>query len=214
MARGRRRGELLVGRAIGELRIGRAEASLSLTDLARSAGTSRSALSRLLSNELEDVGIIQLSEMASVLGYELSVGLHPVGDAVRDKGQLAVGKRFDAQLSKVWSVTDETLLPGAGEERAWDKLLRLVGSRPPYLVGADIETRVHDVQALTRRTRGRERDGMVDAILIVLADSAHNRRMVDELRRSLGADYATSPRAILAALRSGKRLVGSGVVLV
>lgn len=119
-------------------------------------------------------------------------------------------------LSDKWQVTDETLLPGAGELRAWDKLLRLRESRPPHLVGVDIETRVHDVQALVRRTRGRERDGRVDVIVIVivLSDAAHNRRLVDELRASLGAAYATTPRSIFRSLRSGERLVGGGVVLV
>jgi len=48
----------------------------------------------------------------------------------------------------------------------------------------------------------------------VLSDSATNRRLVDELRTSLGPAYATTSRAIFTALRSGQRLVGSGVVLV
>jgi hypothetical protein len=163
---------------------------------------------------VSDVTVERLSEIASVLGYEISLGLHPVGDPVRDKGQLAIGRRFEELLSDKWQVTDETLLPGAGDLRAWDKLLRLRESRPPHLVGVDIETRVHDVQALVRRTRGRERDGRVAVILIVLSDSAHNRRLVDQLRVSLGAAYATTSRSIFRSLRSGERLVGGGVVLV
>jgi hypothetical protein len=85
---------------------------------------------------------------------------------------------------------------------------------PHYLVGVDIETRIRDVQALTRRTRGRERDGEVDAILIVLSDSATNRRLVGDLREALGDEYKSSPREILAALRAGARLPGSGVVII
>lgn len=205
---------MLVGRALDELRNSRAEAGLSQEQLAAALGWSSSGVRRMLGGKLDDLGVIGLSEVASVLGYEISLGLHPVGDPLRDKGQLAVGKRFDAMLSSAWRVTDETLLPGAGELRAWDKLLRMVGASPRYLVGVDIETRIRDVQALTRRTRARERDGMVDAILIVLSDSATNRRLVQELRSSLGPAYATSPRQILGALRSGERLVGSGVILV
>lgn len=212
--RGRRRGRMLLGRAIGELTIARLDAGLSVVALAREVGISKSALARLLGDELEDVGVTQLSQVASVLGLEVSLGLHPIGDPVRDRGQLAVGRRLDALLAATWRVTNETPLPGAGEQRAWDKLVRLVGASPPHLVGIDIETRVRDIQALTRRTRLRERDGMVDAILIVLSDSANNRRLVDELRRSLGPAYSTSSRATLAALRSGQRLVGSGVIIV
>lgn len=117
-------------------------------------------------------------------------------------------------LSDRWRISNETLLPGAGELRAWDKLLRLIGETPPYLVGVDIESRVWDMQAIVRRTRERERDGHVDHLLIVLADTAHNRRVVAELRLALGAAYGTSPKSIMAALRKGEKLPGSGVILI
>jgi hypothetical protein len=152
--------------------------------------------------------------MASVLGFEISLGLHPIGDPIRDKGQRACAQRFDRVLDESWRVTNETLLPGTGEKRAWDKLIRLIGATPRYLVGVDIESRVWDVQAIVRRTRERERDGQVDQILIVLADTAHNRRVIDSLRQALGDAYATSQRLIVAALRRGEPLPGSGVILI
>lgn len=236
--RGRRRGTELVTRVTKELRDARISAGLAQSEIADAVGLAASNVSRFEAQELDDVGVRRLSEIASVLGLELSVGLHPVGDPVRDKGQLALAARFKAMLSERWRVTSETLLPGQGELRAWDKLLRLVGESPlvrespvvgespliresrvvgetrPYLVGVDLETRIRDIQALVRRTRLRERDGKVDAILLVVADSATNRRLVDELRGGLGDRYQTSPRDILRGLRSGERLVGSGVVLV
>lgn len=205
---------MLLARTLSEFAIARDAAGLSHDQLAAALGRSPTSVRRLLTGGLEDSGVIALSEVASVLGFEVSLGLHPVGDALRDKGQLAVGRRFDELLASVWRVTDETLLPGAGELRAWDKLLRLVGASPPYLVGVDIETRIRDIQALTRRTRTPERDGQADAILIILADTATNRRLAPELRSALGDNYTTTPRALLRNLRSGERLVGSGVVLV
>jgi transcriptional regulator with XRE-family HTH domain len=205
---------MLIARSLTELRQTRVRAGVSQEQLASDLGISQGAYSRIETGRLGDVGVIAISQIASVLGYEVSVGLHPIGDPVRDKGQLACGRRFGALLSDRWRVTDETLLPGAGEQRAWDKLLRLTDAAPRYQVGADIESRVWDIQAIVRRTRARERDGQVDHILIVLADSAHNRRIADELRRALGADYATGSPRIMAALRKGERLSGSGVVLV
>jgi hypothetical protein len=169
---------------------------------------------RIESGQVPELSVERVSEIASILGFEISLGLHPIGVPLRDKGQLAVGRRFDALLSAVWRVTNETLLPGTGELRAWDKLLRLIGETPPHLVGVDIETRVWDVQAIVRRTRGRERDGHVSQILIVLGNTAHNRQIADQLRHELGSNYETSPRQILAALRAGRRLPGSGVVLI
>ena len=203
-----------MAKALAELRLARITAGLSQAEIAHLLGIAPSNVSRMESGLISEITVERISQVASLLGFEMSLGLHPIGDPLRDKGQLTVGRRFEGLLSDAWRVTDETLLPGAGEQRAWDKLLRLVGESPRYLVGVDIETKVWDVQALVRRTRGRERDGHADHILLVLADTAHNRRVIDEFRGALGADYATSPRAILRALRLGQRLVGSGVVLV
>ena len=199
---------------MGELRTARLVAGLSQTALARELDLDPSNVWRLEADRLGDIGVVRLAEIASLLGFEISLGLHPVGDPIRDKGQLACAQRFDQMLSARWRVTDETLLPGAGEQRAWDKLLRLIGETPRCLVGADIESRVWDVQAIVRRTRARERDGQVDHILIVLADTAHNRRVIDDLRRSLGEAYFSPPRTILRQLRAGERLLGNGVILV
>ena len=174
---------------------------------------SQSTICRIEANELDGVTVSRLSEMASILGLELAMTLHPVGDPIRDKGQQALGSRLDAVLSPQWFGTSEALLPMPGDLRSWDRLLRLRGPEP-CLVGVDLETRIRDVQALVRRTRLRERDGGVDHILIVLSDSATNRRLVGELRQALGPAYSTSPRAILAALRAGRPFPGSGVILI
>lgn len=96
-----------------------------------------------------------------------------------------------------------------GDPRVWDLLLRLADQ----VVGAEAETRIRDVQALVRRMRARQRDGGTDEVLLILSDSAVNRRLVGELREALGDDFATPPRALLAALREGRPLPGSGVIL-
>lgn len=213
LARGRRRAREQTARATAELRQARIVGGLSQSALANQLGLHPSNVWRLESGEVAEVSVRRLSEMASLLGLELSLQLYPIGDPVRDKGQLALGNRLDALLSDRWRVTDETLLPGTGELRAWDKLLRLIDSSPPYLVGVDLETRIRDIQSLVRRTRGRERDGRVNAILMVVSNSAVNRRLVDELRRALGEAYLTEPRHIVRALRAGEPLPGGGVLL-
>lgn len=181
--------------------------------MARELGCSQANLWRTEAEEVA-VTVVRLSEMASVMGLELSIGLHELGDPIRDKGQQALAGRFAALLSPRWAVTSEALLPMPGDLRAWDKLLRLTGAERGQLVGVDLETRIRDVQALVRRTRMRERDGGVDAIVIVLSDSATDRRLVAQLRDALGPDYATNSRVLLKALREGSALAGSGVVLI
>ena len=186
---------------------------ISQRTMARELGISQPRLWRIEQDDGDEVSITRLCEMASLLGLEPSLTLHPIGDPIRDKGQQAVGKRFDALLSPAWSMTTEALLPLPGDLRSWDRLLRLRGVPDRHLVGVDLESRIRDIQDLVRRTRLRERDGGVDEILIVLSDSATNRRLAAQLREALGPRYATSNRALRTALRLGQPLPGSGVVL-
>ncbi|HWH24743.1 MAG TPA: helix-turn-helix transcriptional regulator [Candidatus Limnocylindria bacterium] len=195
-------------RALTELREQRKTLGISQRAMARELGCNQSQLWRIEAGRVE-VTVRRMSEMASILGMEISLGLHPIGDPIRDKGQQALVKRFRALLAPAWRVTQEMPLAITGDLRGWDVFLR-----GPQRVGADCETRIHDIQALTRRTHLRERDGNADVILIVLSDSATNRRLVNELRQALGERYATPPRQMLAALRRGERLPGSGVMLV
>ena len=212
--RGERRGKMLVARAVGDLRTAREDGNVSLAQLAAEVGSSASAVSRFERLELEDIGVVRLSEIASALGYEISLGVHPTGDPLRDKAQLAIGRRFDALLGPAWKVLNEVLLPEPGDRRSWDKVIRLVGSESPYAVGVDVESRIRDVQALVRRTRERETDHRVQQILLVLADSATNRRLVGQLVDNLGDAYRTPMREIRRDLKRGVPLGGSGVLLI
>jgi len=161
--------------------------------------------------EFGTVPLIRLSEIASLLGLEVSVGLHPLGDPIRDAGQqLVAGRLLKNVATPPYVVFREALLPLPGDRRAWDLLLRLGALR----IGVEIETRIRDVQALVRRIRERERDGGVAEILIVLSDTAHNRRMVGRLRDALGPRYSTRSGLIIAALRAGVPVPGSGVILI
>jgi hypothetical protein len=102
------------------------------------------------------------------------------------------------------------LLPGVGDRRAWDLLLR-IGAQ---VVGVELETRIRDIQWLVRRIRERERDGGADVVLLVLSDSAVNRRLLPELLEALGPRFETPSRSIVAALRGGSPVPGSGVILI
>lgn len=196
---------------IGELRVARQNAAVSQRALATQLGWSQSEINRLEQFRYMNVPMLRLCEVGAVLGLELGAGWHPAGDAVRDEGHQAVKRRFLSNVaSPPYLRTHEAPFPNVGDLRSWDILLRLDQHR----VGVEFETRVRDVQACVRRIRARERTGGVDAIVLVLADTAHNRRLVRELREALGSEFATSPGVITAALASGLPVPGSGVVLV
>ena len=209
-ARGRRIGRAVAARLVGELTTTRTLAGVSQDALGRAIGTSQSEISKLERLvRIDDISFVRVAEVASLLGLELSAALYPRGDPIRDKGQQALAGRFRSILAPQFRVLAEALLPGPGDRRSWDMLLRLARQ----LTGVEIETRIRDIQWLVRRMRERERDGGVDHILLVLSDSSTNRRLLPQLLEALGERYATPRRQLLAALRAGRPLPGSGVVL-
>jgi ribosome-binding protein aMBF1 (putative translation factor) len=209
--RGRRHGDQVLTRVIGELRTARELAGVSQRTLANELAWSQSEVNRLEPFRFHSVSFTRLCEISAVLGLELSASLHPAGDAVRDRGHQKVRVRVVRLVADPpYVFTHEAAFPAMGDLRSWDLLLSL----DDFLVGIEIESRVRDIQACVRRVRAREREGGVDAIVLVLADTAHNRRIVGELREALGPRFATDPRAIVRALGSGRRLPGSGVILV
>jgi transcriptional regulator with XRE-family HTH domain len=195
---------------VTELRVARQEAGISQRALAAEVGWYQSELNRLELFRLETISIVRLAEIASVLGLKLSASLHPFGEASRDQGQQSVYARFRPLVAAPYALTREVPFPGVGDLRSWDAMLKL----DALLVGVELETRVRDIQACVRKIRAREQHGGADEILLVLADTRHNRRIVEELRETLGPRYATPPSALLAALRNGTRMPGSGVILV
>ena len=206
--RGRRRGKEMVRAVVSELRQQRQTANLSQRAVAAELGWHQSALNRLERFDFENVPLVRLAEIAAVLGLELSIRLHLVGDPTYDEASQGLIGRFLRVVSASYRVTREALLPSGGQ-RSWDVLLRLAS----LLVGVELVTRVRDVQALVRLIRLRERDGGADHVLLVLSDSAHNRALLEQLTDALGPRFMTPPRQILQALRQGQPVPGSGVLL-
>jgi transcriptional regulator with XRE-family HTH domain len=210
---GHRRGTGLLKSIATGLREARQVAGLSQQSLADALGCSQAEISRRESVGLQDLGIVALAEMAAVLGLDLRASLYPQGQPIRDKGHQALINRLLARLSPLWQHTAELPFPGPGDSRWWDLVLKLVASHARQVVGVEAETRIRDHQALVRRMHGRHAQGGTDVVLLLLSDSAANRLLVGDLRIALGPDWAATPRAVLAALRVGRPLPGSGVIL-
>ena len=207
--RGKRRGAELLSAVIGRLRDARVSNGISQADIAHALGISQQHYSRIELGRVPTTSLIDLATIASILGLEPSLTLHPIGPAIRDKGHEALIGRLLKLVAPTWHVLREAPFPNLGDPRSWDVLLRLGN----YRIGIEAETRIRDVQALVRRMRDRARAGGTDATLIVLSNSAHNRQLVDQLRVALGPEFGTSSVAVVAALRAGHPLPASGVVL-
>jgi transcriptional regulator with XRE-family HTH domain len=199
----------MIGELGRELREARRGAGLTQAQVGRAMGCSGSRVSLVERGLVLDVSLRQLARMLAAVGVELMARAYPAGSPLRDAAHLALLGRLQVRLatSLVWRT--EVPLPKAGDQRAWDATI--TGSR--FLIGVEAEMRTRDVQALDRRLALKRRDGGVDHVLLVLADTRHNRALMREFGATLRVNYPLPGDAILEALSAGGDPGGSGIVL-
>ena len=166
-------------------------------------------ISRIERNARPRLTIDEASVVCAVLGLHLHVKAYPAGSPVRDAAQLRVATRLRPHVSERFIWRTEVAVGGHGDLRAWD--VHLSG---PARIGIDIETRLHDMQALQRRLELKLRDSDVDLVVLVVAGTRHNRRVVREHRAALLSTLPLDTAEVLAALRSGEAPRASGLVLI
>jgi hypothetical protein len=139
-----------------------------------------------------------LSILLAVVGLDLSLRAYPGGSPLRDEGHRQLLARFRALLPLSASWRTEVPLPTPGDQRAWDATTDLWGMR----VGIEAEMRPTDLQALERRLGLKLRDGGVDRLILVLADSRANRRLIRTVGEGLRSSFPLQGAAANAAIRS------------
>jgi hypothetical protein len=167
-------------------------------------------LGRIERGQLATLTFDQLCRAGMAVGLRFSGRLYPDGDAVRDEASLRLLDRYVALLPAFARVDREVPVPSAGDLRAWDALVHLGGRR----AGIEAETRLSDLQALERRLALKLRDGRVDLLLLVVADTRHNREVLARHREALRSLLPLDGAAIRAALRRGELPAASGILLV
>jgi hypothetical protein len=93
--------------------------------------------------------------------------------------------------------------------RAWDAVI----GGPGWSVPIDAETRVRDVQALARREALKRRDDGAATMILLVADTRHNRQVLRLAKMHLVGDFPIDGRVVVAALSRGEPPSGSAIVL-
>ena len=198
--------------AIAELgrvtRDARLAAGLSQTELAVAAGMSKSAVARYESGHYRAAKLLPAARMLRVLGHEMRLAAYPAGTPLRDAGHAKLVGRILDEVGDPLRYGTDVPLPNPGDMRAWDILLMLDRRR----VALEAEMRLRDLQELVRRVHTKRRDGMVDGLVIVLADTRHNRSLLPALEAMLPDYPRLSGARFVSALREG-RLPPDGIVL-
>lgn len=152
---------------------------------------------------MEDV-----AALGAVVGLEVRLRAYPAGDAIRDAGQVRLLERLKARLHPVLRWATEVPLPIEGDLRAWDAVIAATAWHLPV----EAETVIDDIQALERRLALKRRDGGVDHVILLAADTRRNRRALAAAPASF-VDLPLRTREILAALGDGRDPGGSGIVI-
>jgi transcriptional regulator with XRE-family HTH domain len=192
-----------------ELRDARLAAGLSQDHVAQAAGLGQSRISRTERGEPPTPRLDELVRHCVALGLRLSVRPYPAGTPVRDAAQLRLLARFRAMLGGSWAWRSEVPVGRDGDLRAWDALLE-----GPGVVAIDAETRLRDLQALQRRTELKQRDSGVPYVVLLVADTHHNRAVLREYRPALASTFPLDSRAVMGPLRAGRVPSASGIAIV
>ncbi|HEY6571065.1 MAG TPA: helix-turn-helix transcriptional regulator [Candidatus Limnocylindrales bacterium] len=200
-----------LARQLGDdIRNARVANGLSQSAVGAAAGMSHTQISRIERAEVASLTIDHVCSAGLAVGLKLAARLYPDGDAVRDAGQLRLLERFRATLPPGTGWGTEVPLPIPGDRRAWDAVIRLDGRR----AGCEAETRLADVQALERRLALKARDGDVDVLILIVADTTHNRVVLEQQREALRGLLPLDGRDVRRALREGRLPHAGGLIVV
>lgn len=142
----------------------------------------------------------QLCRWAAVVGLDISLRTYPRDDPLRDIGQLRLLERFARLVGDGWEWRSEVpVTADPRDRRAFDSVMH--GPRGAAAVEAIV--RIMDAQAQTRPIIAKQVASGIDRVILVLADTRHNRRAATAGAATLGAAFPIRPRDALASLRSG-----------
>jgi transcriptional regulator with XRE-family HTH domain len=196
---GAKRSRLLRQRLSADLEGARLAGGVSVREVSRAVGVSPHRIERTLRGEPGALTVDLAARIAPVVGLQLAASLHPNGDPVRDKAQLALLERFRPRLHPNLLWRTEVPMPIAGDLRAADGMIE--GGFGTILVEA--ETRLTDLQAVERKARLKQRDLGADRLILLVADTPNNRRVLD-LHPEIRERFPIGTRKCLAALARGE----------
>lgn len=153
-----------------------------------------------------EVSILTTAKIAAVLGLETSLRFFPGPDPIRDAAHVALLEQFRVRLHHSLAWRTEVPFPRSGDRRAWDGLVQdfaIPPGRRRVRGAVEAETRPVDVQALDRKLALKERDGDADWVILLLADSRHNRALLVGPGSSLRARYPLDGRRAIELLAAG-----------
>lgn len=197
-------------RQIGdELRAARIVLGITQREVGEAIGVSSSEISRReLGHSPRRTGE-KLALHAAAVGLKLWIRLFPVGGGVRDAAQARYIAAFVARVGRWWSVTLEAVIPQTGDLRAVD-ILMVSG---PIRLAVEVITRLSDLQAQVRAAQTKARDISASRLILVIADTHANARILREAHATLAPSFDLDARHVLRELEAGRDPGRDAVIL-
>jgi transcriptional regulator with XRE-family HTH domain len=205
---GAARGRRLVGEFADELRRARLAAGLTQSAVGSAVGLSKATISRIERGQPPLPDFVTAARVASMVGLELSIRCFPAAGQLRDIAHIGLIQRFLRRVPPtVHRQLEAPVRPG--DLRAWDLLLTLGATS----IGVAAETRIRDLQALLRREHRKLADGGVEHLLLLVADTRHNRSALHEAGPVLREALPLGTRFLLTQIGRGEAPTSNGIVL-
>ena len=154
------------------------------------------------------VTVREFAAYGAAVGLDVRLRAYPAGDPIRDAGQSRLLERFRTRLHPSLRWSTEVPLPIEGDLRAWDATIRGRNWR----LAVEAETVLDDLQALERKLALKRRDGGLDHLILLVADTRRNRRALASAPGAF-ADLPLRIREVVRALAAGRDPGGSGIVI-
>jgi transcriptional regulator with XRE-family HTH domain len=193
-----------IGREIHDARLAH---GLNQAVVGQMVGTSGSTISRIERGLVARVEFVLLARLCAAVGLSLQARVFPAGQPVRDVAHLALLEQFRALLHRSLRWLAEVPLPIAGDRRAWDAVAAGV-----VTIGIEAETHIRDVQAAERRLLLKKRDGGVDRVVLLLANTRWHRHLL-RAHPELWQTFPIPPATALARLTAGQDPGGDAIIL-
>lgn len=204
-----REAALVIGQ---EVALARTNQGLSVHAAARLAGVAPATQQRVEAGD-PAVGITTVCRVAAPLGLKVWGKAFPVvTPALRDTGQLAIAEYLRTAAGTRLSVVLEH---GLGNGRAIDAVF--MGT--DEIIAAEIERLLADLQAQYRRADAKrtelaELHHRPVRLVIVAADTRHNRAVVRDHAALIGSMLPAGSREIMRAIRTSQPLGRDGLLWV
>lgn len=172
-------------------------------------GCSRQLIGLLEHRRLQTVDPTFLARYCAAVGLDLSVRAHPGGSPLRDAGQVRLLAGLHELIGDTWGFRTEVPVGAdATDRRAVDAVLAHRRDR----VGVEAISRIGDAQAETRLVRLKQQASGLSCMVLLLADTRHNRAAVLAGEPTLRPAFPLRTRSVMRALRAGIAPPSNGIV--